>query len=201
MLQNQIIPKHLCIFDYQNWPVHPFPFIIHRSSKHSILITTQVLYWALAYVTDSRWSQRPHSETWKLSLCMEFNQTLRISSGVGFTYLVEECVQIPVLGSLEETEKWGLSSRQWEMNNRWSGFCSKSESHENWMWICFWVISIPDFSVHVWMYYAYICMSCHTCRGQRTTMGIGALYYVGLRDIGFGSMYLYLMSHLTGPKV
>lgn len=32
-------------------------------------------------------------------------------------------------------------------------------------------------------------------------MGIGALYYVGLRDIRFGSMYLYLMSHLTGPKV
>lgn len=151
---------------------------IHSSSKHPIVITTQVLCKALAYVTDSRWSQRPHSEPWKLSLCMEFNQNLRISSIVGPTYLMGDYVQIPVLGSLGETPKRGLSSRQWKINNRWSGFCSKSESPENWMWIYFRVISIPDFNVCV-----CACMHtpvCHvTCVGVRGhLMGIGSVFPV-----------------------
>lgn len=91
MRQNQIILKHLRIFDYQTWTL---PF---RSLKHSIVITAQVLYWMLAHVSDSRWSHRPHSETWKRSLCKEFNQNLRNHSIVGFTYLMEDYVQIPFL--------------------------------------------------------------------------------------------------------
>lgn len=195
MRQNQIILKHLRIFDYQTWTL---PF---RSLKHSIVITAQVLYWVLAHVSDSRWSHRPHSETWKRSLCKEFNQNLRNHSIVGFTYLMEDYVQIPFLVLSGENPEMKVEFQMvrnkqqvvWVLLKIWvpwkmdvdlffesfpSQISMYTVQHKvGHIYICYLCICVPIY-VHTYIRYilfyvclcayVYTCVSCHTCGDQRT---------------------------------